>query len=107
MLAASQQTRRGFLSPRKSGGSDKGGNESGEKLSHFCTTSRRVAQFSGGGGKPIPPGARVVYVHGAFDMFHAGHVHLLEAAKELGTMSWWGCTRTKPFGPAGARRTQY
>ena len=84
MLAASQQTRRGFLSPRKSGGSDKGGNESGEKLSHFCTTSRRVAQFSGGGGKPIPPGARVVYVHGAFDMFHAGHVHLLEAAKELG-----------------------
>ena len=84
MLAASQQTRRGFLSPRKSGGSDKGGNESSEKLSHFCTTSRRVAQFSGGGGKPIPPGARVVYVHGAFDMFHAGHVHLLEAAKELG-----------------------
>jgi ethanolamine-phosphate cytidylyltransferase len=84
MLAASTQARRGFLSPRKSGGSDKGGDESREKLSHFCTTSRRVAQFSDGGGGPIPPGARVVYVHGAFDMFHAGHVHLLEGARELG-----------------------
>ena len=32
MLAASTQARRGFLSPRKSGGSDKGGDESREKL---------------------------------------------------------------------------
>ena len=51
--------------------------------SHFCTTARRVTQFSGGGRAP-PPGARVVYAHGAFDLFHSGHVRFLERARALG-----------------------
>ncbi|MDC1215611.1 adenylyltransferase/cytidyltransferase family protein [bacterium] len=49
----------------------------------FLTTTRRVTQFSGG-GKAVPENAHVVYVHGAFDLFNAGHVHLLEKAKAFG-----------------------
>ena len=63
--------------PGGSGGGVGGG------VSHFCTTSRRIIQFSNG-GKAAPAGARVVYVHGAFDLFHAGHVHMLHAARQLG-----------------------
>ena len=35
-----------------------------------------VAQFSE--GKVAPPGARIVYIDGAFDLFHPGHVDILE-----------------------------
>ena len=51
-------------------------------VSHFCPTSRRIQQFSS--GRTPPPGARVVYVAGAFDMFHAGHVEALRAARNYG-----------------------
>ena len=49
----------------------------------FLATTRRVAQFAGGGRAPRP-GQRVVYAHGAFDLFNAGHVRLLREAKKLG-----------------------
>ncbi|GJN09575.1 hypothetical protein PR202_ga27614 [Eleusine coracana subsp. coracana] len=51
-------------------------------LSHFLPTSRRIMQFSN--GKAPSPGARVVYIDGAFDLFHAGHVEILRSARQLG-----------------------
>jgi ethanolamine-phosphate cytidylyltransferase len=52
--------------------------------SKFMTTSRMLRLFSEGAAKAPPPGARVVYVDGGWDMFHAGHVSFLEAARKLG-----------------------
>ncbi|XP_039131751.1 ethanolamine-phosphate cytidylyltransferase-like isoform X2 [Dioscorea cayenensis subsp. rotundata] len=54
----------------------------GPQLSHFLPTSRRIVQFSNGKGPE--PGARVVYIDGAFDLFHAGHVEILRSARQLG-----------------------
>lgn len=51
-------------------------------LSQFLPTSRRIVQFSN--GKAPGPNARVVYIDGAFDLFHAGHVEILKNARMLG-----------------------
>lgn len=51
-------------------------------LSHFLPTSRRLVQFSN--GRVAPEKARIVYIDGAFDVFHPGHVKILEAAKAQG-----------------------
>ncbi|XP_048423752.1 ethanolamine-phosphate cytidylyltransferase isoform X2 [Pyrus x bretschneideri] len=51
-------------------------------LSQFLPTSRRIVQFSNGKGPG--PNARVVYIDGAFDLFHAGHVEILKKARQLG-----------------------
>ncbi|XP_062115318.1 ethanolamine-phosphate cytidylyltransferase-like [Humulus lupulus] len=51
-------------------------------LSQFLPTSRRIVQFSNGKGPG--PNARVVYIDGAFDLFHAGHVEILKSARQLG-----------------------
>ncbi|GAU18971.1 hypothetical protein TSUD_178880 [Trifolium subterraneum] len=45
---------------------------SGTRVSHFLPTSRRIVQFSN--GRSPGPDARIVYIDGAFDLFHAGHV---------------------------------
>ncbi|KVH93616.1 ethanolamine-phosphate cytidylyltransferase-like [Cynara cardunculus var. scolymus] len=50
--------------------------------SNFLPTSRRIVQFSNGKGPG--PNARVVYIDGAFDLFHAGHVEILKSARQLG-----------------------
>ncbi|KAK2971685.1 hypothetical protein RJ640_007723 [Escallonia rubra] len=52
------------------------------QMSHFLPTSRRIVQFSNGQGPA--PNARVVYIDGAFDLFHAGHVEILKSARQLG-----------------------
>ncbi|KAJ9689224.1 hypothetical protein PVL29_014739 [Vitis rotundifolia] len=54
----------------------------GLHLSHFLPTSRRIVQFSNDKGPG--PNARVVYIDGAFDLFHAGHVEILKNARQLG-----------------------
>ena len=59
-----------------SGGHDKGSAAgAGTRVSHFLPTSRRIVQFSNGKGPR--PDARIVYMDGAFDLFHAGHVEVL------------------------------
>ncbi|KAL9235715.1 hypothetical protein vseg_010454 [Gypsophila vaccaria] len=54
----------------------------GTRISHFLPTSRRIVQFSNGKGPK--PDSRVIYIDGAFDLFHAGHVEILRLARELG-----------------------
>lgn len=58
------------------------GASSGTRISHFLPTSRRIVQFSNGKGPG--PDAHIVYIDGAFDLFHAGHVEILKRARELG-----------------------
>ncbi|KAK4757795.1 hypothetical protein SAY87_019096 [Trapa incisa] len=54
----------------------------GSHISQFLPTSRRIVQFSNGQGPG--PDARVIYIDGAFDLFHAGHVEILKNARQLG-----------------------
>ncbi|XP_056017118.1 ethanolamine-phosphate cytidylyltransferase-like [Ostrea edulis] len=51
-------------------------------VSQFLPTSNKIIQFSS--GKEPKPGDRIVYVAGAFDLFHIGHLDFLEKAKEQG-----------------------
>ncbi|KAK9824144.1 hypothetical protein WJX72_008090 [[Myrmecia] bisecta] len=51
-------------------------------LSRFMPTSRRIVQFSD--NNTAPPDARIVYIDGAFDLFHCGHIQALELAKAQG-----------------------
>ncbi|RZC13762.1 Ethanolamine-phosphate cytidylyltransferase isoform C [Glycine soja] len=51
-------------------------------IAQFLPTSRRIVQFSNGKGPG--PNSRIVYIDGAFDLFHAGHVEILKRARELG-----------------------
>ncbi|CAN4097457.1 unnamed protein product [Withania somnifera] len=53
-----------------------------DHVSSFLPTSRRIVQFSNGKGPG--PDARVVYIDGAFDLFHIGHVEILRSARQLG-----------------------
>ncbi|KAG6497464.1 hypothetical protein ZIOFF_041301 [Zingiber officinale] len=61
---------------------DNVGSATGTRISHFLPTSRRIVQFSNGKGPG--PDARIIYIDGAFDLFHAGHVEILRLARELG-----------------------
>lgn len=61
---------------------ESGASSNGTRISHFLPTSRRIVQFSNGKGPG--PDARIIYIDGAFDLFHAGHVEILKRARELG-----------------------
>lgn len=52
------------------------------KTPQFLPTSRRIVQFSNAKGPG--PNARIVYIDGAFDLFHAGHVEILKNARRHG-----------------------
>lgn len=52
-------------------------------VSRFMPTSRRIVQFSS--GKSAPPGAKIVYIDGAFDLFHVGHVEILKVSRGQGS----------------------
>ena len=51
--------------------------------SRFHTTSTILREFSRGMKSPSE-GAKIVYVDGAWDMFHAGHIDLLRQARDFG-----------------------
>lgn len=53
------------------------------RVSTFLPTTRRLIQFAGGPRAPEPDD-RVVYCDGTFDMFHAGHIETLRAARKHG-----------------------
>ncbi|ONK78265.1 uncharacterized protein A4U43_C02F16440, partial [Asparagus officinalis] len=76
-----RQFSHGHGSPRASKVED-GWSGGGTRVSHFLPTSRRIVQFSNGKGPG--PDSRIVYIDGAFDLFHAGHVEILRLARELG-----------------------
>ncbi|EEY66711.1 ethanolamine-phosphate cytidylyltransferase, putative [Phytophthora infestans T30-4] len=55
-----------------------------ERPSKFLTTNRMLRLFSVGNHEPLKTD-KIVYIDGAFDMFHAGHVEILRLAKQQGS----------------------
>ena len=51
-------------------------------ISQFLPTTQKIIQFAE--GKEPKPGDRIVYVSGAFDLFHVGHVDFLEKVAREG-----------------------
>eukprot|EP00656_Telonema_subtile_P040548 TRINITY_DN45627_c0_g2_i1.p1 TRINITY_DN45627_c0_g2~~TRINITY_DN45627_c0_g2_i1.p1 ORF type:complete len:349 (-),score=94.41 TRINITY_DN45627_c0_g2_i1:242-1288(-) len=54
----------------------------------FMPTTMRISQFAN--NKSPKEGDTVVYIDGAFDLYHPGHVKLLEAAKAMGDFLYVG-----------------
>lgn len=65
--------------------------------SQFLQTTQKIFEFSD--GTPAKPTDKVVYVSGAFDLFHVGHLDFLEQAKKLGDYLIVGLHPSKNFLP--------
>jgi len=52
------------------------------RLSQFIPTTRQIVQFSE--GKSPGENDKIVYIDGTFDLFHVGHISVLEKAKQHG-----------------------
>lgn len=57
-------------------------------ISNFLPTTWRLSQFSN--NKTPGPDDKVIYIDGAFDLFHVGHIETLKKAKSLGTFLYVG-----------------
>lgn len=57
-------------------------------ISNFLPTTWRITQFSN--HKTPSASDRIVYIDGAFDLFHVGHIDTLRKAKQLGTFLYVG-----------------
>lgn len=57
-------------------------------VSSLLPTTWRIAQFSN--NRPPLPEDKIVYIDGAFDLFHVGHIETLKKAKSLGTFLYVG-----------------
>ncbi|EPY30399.1 ethanolamine-phosphate cytidylyltransferase [Angomonas deanei] len=51
-------------------------------VAHYLTTSKKIVQFSN--NSTPKAGDKVVYIDGSFDLFHIGHIRVLQKARELG-----------------------
>ncbi|KAL6072601.1 choline phosphate cytidylyltransferase, variant 2 [Balamuthia mandrillaris] len=66
--------------PSMSEGTNKGSPPTG--IAKFIATSQKISKFSN--GKEPKPTDKIVYIDGAWDVFHVGHLKILEKAKALG-----------------------
>ena len=57
-------------------------------ISNFLPTTWRIAQFSN--NRTPQPTDTVVYIDGAFDLFHVGHIETLKKAKSQGSFLYVG-----------------
>lgn len=59
-------------------------NTPSSRLSKFLPSTRKIVQFAASTGAGPKAGDRVVYVAGAFDIFHVAHVDFLEQVSKQG-----------------------